>query len=211
MKNILLIGVILVILVGGFVYIRRNNPASPSNTTVDQSEPTSSPKAEPFISSSPDTSTLKAGGNSYLDTKGVYSFLYPNDYQINQESPDHTRIYKQGATQAGQTEMYDGVIVVFESVNLGGKTLSDWVDTRIKESTTDGTIEVSKPKQATRLNTYPGFTYEVRGLGSSTYLVLQKNAQSDYGVVITYLVSDPENVGFQTEVDTILSTVELLK
>jgi len=75
----------------------------------------------------------------------------------------------------------------------------------------DGSSEIVELKTKTTLNNYSGFTYAVRGLGIATYSVFQKDTTSPNAVVITTSVNDPQNVGFQTEVNKILSTIEILK
>lgn len=167
------------------------------------------PTTEQFITGSPDTNALLMGGSSYTHPQGLYTFLYPNDYVLDTQDSQYIRVYKQGATQRGQTEMYDGVIVVFETIDLQGKSLEEVVDERIVAATADGTSEIVQPKKPTTLNTYSGFTYEIRGLGTSTHLILQKHALSTEAVDVTFLVADPEQVGYQDEVDAILSTLEL--
>jgi len=215
MKNSFLIGLcVILIAIGAIGFLRMNQESGDAASTNESQMATSTADPnEPIWSPTTDgTDSLSAGGSSFSDPEGVYTFLYPNDYTLDtQNNGQYTRIYKQGPTQRGQTEMYDGVLMVFELIDLQGKSLEDWVDTRIQDSTADGTIEVTQPKTATTLQSYPGFTYEVRGLGSSTHLVVQKDGESNNAVDITFLVADPEGVGFQGEVDRVLSTLELHK
>lgn len=226
MKKVVIVSLIgLAIIVGGVYLLQRqqSNPfvvedpqVSPTLGTetldADNSVVTPTSEAEQFISSSPDAAALRAGGSSYLDSEAVYTFLYPSEYALDtQEEGKYTRISKRGATQRGQTEIYDGVIVAFERVDLQGVSLSDWVDAQIKTATDNGMVEVLEPKKTAALNTYPGFTYELQGLGSSKYIVVQQNPSSTYAVNISFLVADPEQQGYQQEVDAILSTLELKK
>lgn len=222
MKNILIVlSIIIVIVVGvsvGYFKLAPQNATPPSPTPsaggIDISQlplttPVATSSVQPTLNQE---NTLKAGGNSYLDPKGVYVFLYPNDYKIDtQGDGQYTRIYKTGATQRGQTEMYDGIIMVFETVKLQGQTMDQWVDQRIKESTADGTVEITQPKKPTTMNKYPGFTYKARGLGEADYLIIQKSPTSEYVVSITTSVSDPQQKNYQKEVDAVLAGIELLK
>jgi len=203
------VGIILIlIVVAGYFLIKKYMPeVAKEDLMGDIAFPTG--ESSPTI----DASDLRMGGSSFSDPDGIYTFLYPNDYKIDPQDPEkRTRIYKTGATQKGQTEIYDGVIIVFQPVALEeNESLSDWVDESIKTMTADGTSEVIEPKKAIMLNNYPGFSYMLRGLGTAQYYVLQKDTESDYAVVITTSVSDPEDVGFQAEVDKTLSTIEILK
>lgn len=202
--HVLIVG--LIVLVSGiFYFVSTNRPEQASVPSAKQVEIAASPTPDVVADS------VRAGGSSYLDPKGVYSFLYPNDYTLDTQDPVHIRIYKRGVTQRPQSEMSDGALVVFESLELEGKTLEEWVDEHIRLSTADGTSEVTVPKTAATIGTYPGFTYTLRGLGESRYIVVQKDTQSNVAVNITYAVSDPNNVGYQKEVDAILTTVQLLK
>ena len=106
--------------------------------------------------------------------------------------------------------MYDGVIIVFERIDLQGKTLSDWVDEQIKQAATNGS-EVTQPKKDVTLNDNFGYSYEVRSLGTSQYLVLHQDPNSDFAVSITSLVGDPQHKDYQKEVDAILATLDLKK
>lgn len=189
--------VVAVLLIVAVFYLK------PSKTT----KVTSSPTPITF-ESSPE---LLQGGSSYSDPNAVYTVLYPNDYIIDNKDPLQVRVYKNGPTQKGQTEMYDGVIVNFGKVKLNGEQLSKWVDDTINEATANGTSEVVKSKNAIVFNNYSGFTYSLRGLGVSEYTVLQKDTNSSNAIVITTLVADPTNVGFQRQVDDILSSLQILK
>jgi hypothetical protein len=172
---------------------------------------TASPLSASTAPTSSPLSDLGSGGSSYLDQKGVYNFLYPNDYTLDTADPLHIRIYKRGETQRPQSEMSDGALMVFETVELKGVTLEKWVDTRISESTADGTSEITEAKKMVTQNGYPGFYYAIRGLGISQNLILQKDLNSDNAVVITYAISDPEQKGYQSELDAVLKSLRLLK
>lgn len=205
-KSLLIAGAVVVLGIVGYVVYQRSQTISPTPEMVMENE---SSDTTPFISSTPDTSELEAGGSSFSDPAGTFTFLYPSEYELHTDDPQHIRISKRGETQRAQSEMSDGVLVVFEPINLGDKTLEEYVDTHIQESTANGMSEVIQAKKPSSLNNYPGITYSLRGLGETSYLVLQKDAQSDKAVSISFLVADPENKGYQQELESILSTLEL--
>lgn len=204
-KSLLLLITIIILCGAAFLFLTNpknaTEPPSPTPHASTQNTPTPN---NPEID-------LGASGSSYLDHKGVYSILYPNDYQIDTQDPIHIRIYKRGQTQRPQSEMSDGALMVFESIDLSGKSLEEWVDTRIKESTSDGTSQIINPKKEINQNSYPGFYFSIHGLGDSQNLVIQKDKKSNNAVIITYLVSDPQNKGYQKEVDLVLKSIKLLK
>lgn len=205
MKKVFLILPLLIIAIGLSFLFKAQVPKSSQVTNNEPPSSSSTPVSNPQID------ILMAGGSSYLDPQGLYSFLYPNDYVLDTNDPKHPRIYKRGETQRPQGEMSDGILVVFESIDLGSQKLEQWVDNHIKQITADGTNEIVKNKEATTLNNFPGFTYEVKGLGTSTYLVLQKTAQSPSAVVIAYSISDPTSKNYQNELGAILTTFQILK
>ncbi|MEP7166725.1 MAG: hypothetical protein ABI758_01950 [Candidatus Woesebacteria bacterium] len=213
MRNTIIICLLgAVVGVGAALYYLSTKSYVPvTGTSVPQEVTAPIPTVDQFIKSNPDTNVLKAGGNSYSDPKGGFGFLYPNDYVLNTSDAKHIRISKKGATQKGQTELYDGVLMVFESVDLKNSSLAAFVDSSIQTSTADGTTEIIQSKRQTSLNGYFGFTYELRGLGSSTYLILQKDSESKTALNITFIAPDPQGKGYQNDVDAILSTVELRK
>ena len=218
MKKILIIIAVVAGLAVAYWAVTQTDLLSKNSS---QPQPTATPIAagfdsetapEQFLPSIPDKEPLLASGSSYADPDGAFTFLYPNGYTVDTEGDgQYTRIFKRGATQKGQTEMYDGVIVLLETVNLQGKTLEEFVDERLASFESSDVVKVSQPKKAVSLNTYPGFTYETEGLGSARDLVIMKNGQSTTALVVTISVMDPENVGYQEEVNAMLSTIELVR
>lgn len=214
------IGLLLVALFSTIYLKTIGNPLAPAPTATPT--PTSAATTEASPSSQTTTltldidqnllNTLKAGGSSYADPNGIYTILYPSEYkQDTQNEGQYVRIYKQGPTQKGQTEMYDGVIISIESISLSGETLDSFITKKIASESASGATTVEQGKEKVVMNSYPGFTYTTQGLGTFKHIALQKNTDSDSAIDITMLVADPTNAGFQKEVDTIISTLELLK
>lgn len=210
--NKTLLGILVIILIiGAGVYIFSYQKKAPSPLISPSSVTPTSSQIPDISATPPSPMDLGAGGSSYLDTKGVFSILYPNDYILDTSDPIHIRIYKRGETQRPQSEMSDGALVVFETIDLNGTSLEAFVDSRINEATADGTSEIIESKKAIMHNSYPGFSYSIRGLGESNNLVLQKDKNSSSAVFITYSVSDPEGRGYQKEIDAALASIKLLK
>lgn len=206
MNKTLVLVLAIVILTGfGFFIIYGRNKTDSSALVPPPSV------SQETAEATPQPIDLGQGGSSYLDQSGVFNLLYPNDYTLDTTDPIHPRIYKRGETQRPQSEMSDGALMVFETITLQNITLEEWVDNRIAESTKDGTSEIVEAKTSTTQNGYPGFHYSIRGLGVSENFVLQKDANSLYAVLVTYAVSDPEQRGYQNEVEAALSTLTLLK
>lgn len=155
---------------------------------------------------------LMAGGSSYADPKGVFTFLYPNDYKMDtQNNGQYIRFIKIGETQKGQTEIYDGVLIHFEVATLDDQSLSEFVDSRIIQVPADGSSEVVEQKQSVKIGNYSGYKYKVRSLGTSDYIVLAKDENASNAVIITTLIADPQSKNYQGEVEASLLTIQLLK
>ncbi len=209
MKYVYIMVLIIAIGVLGLLYyqssINQENTPTPSPTQSDNlpSENTMEPNTTEDMD-------LQAGGSSFADPKGVFTVLYPNDYVQDVEgNGQYTRIYKRGEMARPQSEMSDGVIMVFEVIELNNQSLEELVDSNIQASQENATI--TETKKAITVNGYPGFTYTSEGLGSSVNTYIQKDANSPYAVGIIYSVMDPENVGYQTQVNGILNNITLLK
>lgn len=201
-KLIAIVGVILLVLILAYSFLSKNKPL----TALPSSSPTSSLQADPSK-----VDELKQGGSSYSDPNGVYVFLYPSEYKLDtQNNGEVVRIYKVGPTQKGQTEIYDGVVMTFEKQNLNGKGLENWTNDYIKSLTNGDTIELIKDKEKTQVNGQVAYTFVLRGLGEHQYYSISKT-NSDFVIISASNVSDPGNLGFQKEVDAILTTLEIIK
>jgi hypothetical protein len=176
------------------------------------SEPPSPTIPAEFIPEGQSMNDLMAGGSSYSDPSGMFTFLYPNDYKFDvQNNGQVIRVYKQGPTQQGQTEMYDGIIVTFEKIDLKNESLSSWIDNELKTIKANGDSIITQPKKPITLHGYPGFSYAARGLGEFIYLVIQKDLSSPNALRITTMVTDPTNSGFQKQADQILASLHIQK
>ncbi|MFZ1721122.1 MAG: hypothetical protein WAU07_01325 [Microgenomates group bacterium] len=204
----LTLAIFVILLSGaGFFVIKNQKETIPMPLPI-------TPTQRPIASIAPTSTTGEDSGiedNTYRDQNGIFSVVYPNDYTLDIQDPLHIRIYKRGETQRPQSEMSDGALMVFETVDLQGIPIESWVDARIQESTYDGTSEILEVKKSITLNGNPGFQYSIRGLGVSQNLILQKDADSDYAVVITYAISDPQQRGYQEEIDLMLASLKFTK
>ena len=203
-----IVGILIIGVVSDFLLSQKE----PSPTIFDSTEPSGSPSlltVEPTVTLAPGGTEPATSGTQFQAPEGRYSFKYPSVFTLDTSDAEHIRIYKRGATQRDQSELSDGALIVFEASSLERTSLSEFVDSRIAEATADGVSEVLVAKQSIVLNGNPGFSYSLRGLGSSTVVVVQKDENSPNALVITYLVADPENVGYQEEVTAILNSLQL--
>lgn len=210
MKRTLLLGALVLLVM--LIALSALKRPQPSNLTAQPEDEIGVELVSPnLLEPTPTTPDFGRGGSSYADPGGLFSVLYPNEYVFDDSDPKHARIYYRAETNRAQGEITDGVLVVFEAVPLQGKSLEEAVDARISDATADGSTEVTQPKRATLVNGYPGFSYEIGGFGAATTIVLRKDTQAETALAITYVVADPENRGYQRQVDAMLQTLQLFK
>src|SRR5688572_7943238 len=110
--NKFVIGVLIIAILGSVGLFAFLN----SRTTPPSQPPSPSPSpvlSETISPTNTSVMDLEVGGSSYTDEKGIFSFLYPNDYVLDTQDPNHIRIYKRNDTQRPQSEMSDGALIVF--------------------------------------------------------------------------------------------------
>lgn len=152
---------------------------------------------------------VRAEGITYQDPEGQFRVTYPEDYTFDNSDALYPRLYKRADEQRSQSELSDGVLIVFEKIDLAGQTLEQLVNDRLQQETEGGTSQVVEPKDETTLGTNPGFEYELSGQRAARYLYLQSNENADWALGVTYTITDPETLGYQVEVESILATLEL--
>lgn len=137
------------------------------------------------------------------DTMG-FSMYYDPSLTLQEDTKTDVRFYKQGPSQRGQTEMYDGVIVTVRKVSVpnGGQV---YIDDQIEQYKNVGNIIV--PLHDSKLNGISTKEYGASGFGDAKMIFVPINNQTL--LEVSYMVPDPTNAGFQKTVDLMLSTFKL--
>jgi hypothetical protein len=142
---------------------------------------------------------------SFSKNNICYTFKYPKEITLKEQG-DVINLSLWGPTQKKDTELFDGISLSFSlPLNLGNKSLEDYVDSAIEESKQHGQILV--PKQSITVNGINGYTYTSEGLAVFKSIYLQ-SPNKTCAVEITDATKDPTNKGFAKTVDQILSTFE---
>ncbi|HSX48944.1 MAG TPA: hypothetical protein VLE44_01680 [Candidatus Saccharimonadales bacterium] len=208
--NPLMIGlvVLVLLLLGATGFLAYQNMQLQKEVTqmkTSQVTVGSSPTPIAYASQTPSTSAtpdLTAGWKTY--NKNNFTFKYPTDVTLGENSDSSVYLSKSGPTQKAQTESTDGITMLFVPRTLNNQTLEQWVDQSISQS--NGVVSVSEGKKATTLNGYSGFTYTITGLGTQRNIILQSPLSQTNFVQINNSTADPTNQGFETVVNQILST-----
>ena len=137
------------------------------------------------------------------DTIG-FSMYYDPSLTLQEETKTDVRFYKQGPSQRGQTEMYDGMIVTVRKIDVVGDTQA-YIDNQIEQYKDIGSI--TEPLHDSKLNGISTKEYGVSGLGDAKIIFVSINNQTL--LEVSYMVPDPTNAGFQKTVDLMLSTFKL--
>ncbi|MDQ5951360.1 MAG: hypothetical protein QG639_637 [Patescibacteria group bacterium] len=195
----------LAALAGYLWWQQRSTLTAPTPTIQPESTNTEVP------AESSELSALQQFGTTYQDPQGIFSVTYPSDYELDQPAEGQVRLIKRGEMQRPQSEISDGVLLVFETLTLEEKSLEEAVDERIVAFTANETGEIIQPKSAITIGGNQGFEYTVRSLGTSRQVLVQKDSNSEYAIAIAILIEDPQDVGYMQQVDAILSSIKFFK
>jgi len=199
-RNFLLIAIALVIFaLGVLYYLFSPKPApTPIVQTTPILEPTPTPPIEYPVSTEWKTYTSEELG---------FSVDYPVNMEIS-EAEDSVRFLFTGPTQKGETEVYDGIIL---SVSPGVYTegnLSDLVASVHEQKQEDTALLEVTGVNETTVAGLPGLMFIENGLGEFTNLYLQ-TGEGTY-LRVTYLLEDPQNLGYLGTLQSMLSSIVVL-
>ncbi len=200
-----IVGVFVIVILLGLVafLVMQNNqlksdiaqaPPPPVPTLMPTLAPTSAPIADPTA-------------EWEIFTSSIYKVSYPTDITVTEVTGSVLVLSKQGTTQTPDTELFDGISLMFEPKEISDTTLEEYVNARVDEVTKEGIATVTSDPSPTTVGKYTGLTYTTEGLGVNRYTVLESENGAMF-MVITDVTVDPENVGFSDTVDLILSTFE---
>jgi hypothetical protein len=206
--NIFLIIVVLFVGLGIGGYFVYQNLQTKEELPIKEVAPTTT-STPPQEEQPPEELTFEQ--DQMLDWKkyisSSYSFMYPPDVELKEREGGIVTLGKWGPTQKANTEFFDGISISFRTLYLPNTTLQDYVQSQVDEIKLAGVAEVVNEPSPTTINNYSGLTYTTVGLGTHKTVVVQSIAGINF-VEITDSTVDPENIGFSSIVDQILSTFE---
>lgn len=148
---------------------------------------------------------LPTGKQVYTNEVIGIALDYDTSLTVSEDMPGQVRFWKWGPTQAGQTELYDGIIVTFQKANVAG-SLDDYLAMRLKELENVGTI--TKPLTTIDFAGRSARTYSASALGDFTVIAVPLDGKAV--LEITAMAPDPKGVGFAEEVNTLVKSVRFL-
>lgn len=170
--------------------------------------PTPSPTATPLPTPTPEptpTPGPTADWKTHTNTECGFSIKYPSELTVD-ETRGCVHFSLWGPTQKTDTEFYDGISLLFDSGQLGNKTLKQLVDEEVAMFQDVG--EVLIPPAATTIAGVSGYTFKASGLGVFTYFYVSPKPGAYLEIVDSTV--DPTGKGFQKTVDLMLSTLKFL-
>lgn len=133
-----------------------------------------------------------------------FSVKYPGGLIVG-EDVSMLNISMWGPTQTEGTELFDGFAVNFILIEGTEYSPQEYAQMLIDELEEAGVSEVIQGPEDYILNEYSGVAYVEEGLGTFRNVILT-NENESLLILITIIVADPENLGFQDTVELILST-----
>lgn len=134
-----------------------------------------------------------------------FSIQYDPSLTVSEDNNTDVRFYKNGPTQKGQTEMFDGIIVTFRKISVTDGGLS-YINAQMEQYKNVGTI--TELLHDDMLNGIPVKEYSAIGVGNFKIIFVPINNETL--LEISYMAPDPTSLGFQKTVDTMLSTFKLI-
>jgi hypothetical protein len=113
-----------------------------------------------------------------------------------------------GPTQGIGTELYDGIIFMISKEYYNQASLKDFVDVEIEKERELDIVFVDDPEEFILMG-MTGYYYRVDGLGTFTNIII--DAGPGEAIKIVYTAPDPKNQEFHQTVNTMMSTLKLIK
>ena len=146
------------------------------------------------------------GWKMYTNNDMGFSMAYDPSLTVQQDNDNEVRFYRNGPTQKGQTEMYDGMLLSVQKITAP-EGVQAYIDTHIKEVAESSTI--TAPLRTGMLNGLSIQTFDASGLGDFTTIFIPVDDANLFE--LSYMVVDPTNAGFQETMDAILSSISLIQ
>lgn len=143
-------------------------------------------------------------------TLGI-SFYYDQEMELKENSNDPNeplRLVLIGPTQSLGTEVYDGLILIFNSGTYEGDFGDFVTEEHLKNKNEPSTNEIGEVI-GTGLGNLTGYEFTVSSLGEFTHYYFRDiDLKDNRYVKISTLVADPEELGYDEILEKILTSIE---
>jgi hypothetical protein len=169
---------------------------------------------EPTITAKPtDTPTPSADPTASWNvySTSTYTIRYPADVELKERDAGGVSLSKFGPTQVENTEIFDALLLAFQTFESSNVDLETYVDGQIKALNPDNeVIKLISGAKPTAIGNYSGYTFTIEGVGTFKYTYLQSTDKTMIVEIIDGTI-DPGNLGFEDLVSQIQSTFEFIE
>lgn len=208
MKNVIAFGAIATAAVIGFVMVAssRQNSLENENNMITVSAPPDAPHIS-TTSIAPIQPAAPLGWKQYESPRYGFLIYHPPDVEVIDRGTEGIHFLKKGPTQAGETELYDGLAVFISAgTQTGGlESIAKQEHTKLENEPTTSEISAVIPR---KVGDITGYEFTIRSVGERTYLFLPK--ENGYFKVVDS-TADPTGAGFKETADTMLTTLHEVK
>ncbi len=136
-----------------------------------------------------------------------FSVAYPPEVEVQDRQDEGVAFLFTGATQAQGTELFDGYVITFRQEGYQDDSFLTYVQRRHAELEDEPATSEITAVLPVIVAGYSGFAFNVTGLGTFRHVYIPSGDKE--ALLITYLVADPENLGYQEDVDMMLSSLSV--
>jgi len=144
--------------------------------------------------------------NIYESEDMGFSMKYDPSLTVQEDSEKEVRLYRNGPTQTGQTEMYDGMMLSIQKIDAPDGVQS-YIDTQVGLVSESATV--TTPLHEDILNGLQTQTFSASGLGDFTTIYIPLDDSTLFE--LSYMIVDPTGVGFQEMMDAMLSSMNPMR
>lgn len=199
-KTLITILMIALLAVIGFVIFADDTNSPTNDSPATSTEPTDGDQSDDDISTAP------AEWMTYRHARFDFSQPHPAHAQVNTEGPDnrHVKFTVLGPDNA-TGEITDGFTYTLSTHELDeNQTLEAFAN---EQAQAGGPTDLVMDVHATTTEGKDGFGFTTASLGEIQHLVLEHS--NNRAVVVSYNISDPNNVDYEDTVQTMLASMTL--
>lgn len=196
--------VIISVLIGIFGYMTYQSMTSKS-TAPTETNLENIPVSSPTVSAVTPTTSTDNSWEKYSSVPLGFSINHPADLSPTKQA-ETIVFYKQGPSQGGETEFYDGISLTFGSGMYDGN-FESLVNTKLQEVKDWPTYVSSTEIKALTLAGKEAYSFEAVTMGKATYYFIKKN-QTEYFEIVD-ATNDPTNQEFKDIVSQMLTSLKI--
>lgn len=162
------------------------------------------PKSTSTLSPMP-TKILPEDWEIYTSQQHKFQIAHPPKMEVSTNPNEGARFLLNGPTQAQETEVTDGILLIINSGAYQQNSLQEFVRNQADELVQDPVTESVSEVGEIEISGISGYGFDIVGFSESTYYYLDKGENEFLRII--EIVQDPTGQGFKETVDQIFSTL----